>query len=241
MRTELRGMFVSYEADLIADVQCGRLPIKAGIINYDFGELYKWLEMNEGANDTTFSAQQVRALHISMIIDVPQVDLTRVVESHRVIKNHIARDREAIDSFNSFWNDGGPHDHELFLRVLKNCKPWVTGHGGTAAISDDCGAKPYGLQTALGNCYVVTCNVLLNFVPTSSQDFSCESFPIGFCHQGDYLDQLFGQTPDGGQWSPGYALGSFHGTPTSLFRTDPVSSVFKIVFSECAVCAPKAT
>jgi len=233
MRMEMHGIFEQHEEDLILDVRTGRLPIKARIINYDFAALYTWLDKNEGTNDTRFSAQQVRALHIDLIIDVPVVDLTRAVESQLGIQDHITRDREAIQSFNNSWDDSGPHDYPP-NRFDFHLGPCVTGRRGTAAIVDGYGAKSYGLKTLLGDCYVVTCNVRLNFLSTS-EDIATGSFPGGFCHQGDYLDQLFGQTPEGGRpWSPAHPWGSFNPIfdVTSfdrLYKPDPTSSFFKVV------------
>jgi hypothetical protein len=247
MRTEMRGILEKHEEDLVSDVQTGRLPIKARIINYDFVALYKWLERNEGTNDARFSPQQVRALQIDLIIDVRVIDLAQAVESQLTIQDHIARDREAIQSFNNSWNDAGPHDRPQ-NRFDFRLGPCVTGKNGTAAIADGYGAKSYGLKTSLGNCYVVTCNVRLNFLSTSD-DSSSGSFPSGFCHQGDYLDQLFRQTPDGGPCSPGYQWGHLIGRLTCCqvpftfewgcrLWSDPTSSFFKVVFG--GMCRARA-
>ena len=205
---EMTGVFVKHEEDLISDVQNGRLPIKAKIINYDFAALQNWLGRHEGANHWMDSVQQVRALHIDLVIDVPLIDPTRVEESQLIIRNHIARDREVIESFNYGWDD---HYINMFCTsdfFDFSLGPVITGCYGTAAIMDGYGAKSYGYRTNQGNCYVVTCNVRLNFFAPFGGTPS-GFFPNGFCHQGDYLDQLFGQTPDGGPWSPGHRWGSF--------------------------------
>jgi hypothetical protein len=245
MRMEMRGIYEKHEEDLISDVQTGRLPIKARIINYDFVALYKWLERNEGTNDARFSAQQVRALQIDLIIDLPVIDLAQAVESQLTIQDHIARDREAIQSFNSSWDDAGPH-YRPRNRFDFRLGPCVTGKNGTAANADGYGVKSYGLKTSLGNCYVVTCNVRLNFLSTSD-DWSSGSFPSGFCHQGDYLDQLFRQTPEGGPWSPGHPWEHYNRRPTCCpgpfkFQWDsqwyPTSSFFKVVFG--GMCRARA-
>jgi hypothetical protein len=256
---EMTGIFEEHEEDLILDVQNGRLPIKAKIINYDFAALYKWLKRNEGTNDAIcklfgpqVSDQQIRALHIDLIIDVPVIDLTRVEESQLIIQERLARDRKAIDSLNSTWDDAGAHDCPG-LNYYSFRGPCVTGRNGTAASSDGYGAKSYGLLTSMGNCYVVTCNVRLNFTPPL-KDIPREPFPSGFCHQGDYLDQLFGQTPDGGRpWSPGHQYGSINRIPDwrnlwwnlwsdlsqVSYKPDPTCSFFKVVFG--GMCHARAT
>jgi hypothetical protein len=235
---EMTGIFEKHKEDLISDVQNGRLPIKAKIINYDFAALYNWLDRHDTTNDTTSSAQQVRALHIDMVIDVPVIDLTRVEESRLIIQNHIARDREVIESLNSRWKDqvlnmmflGGRRRLDFRLGAV------ITGRRGTAAIMDVHGAKSYGFMTGYGNCYVVTCNVRFNFVAPFGGTPS-GFFPNGFCHQGDYLDQLFGQTPDGGPWSPGHQWGSFAFNPKRP-QYDPTSCFFKVVFG--GMCRARA-
>lgn len=133
-------MFLKHEEDLISDVQNGRLPIKAKIIKYDFAAQWDWLYRHEGTSDAITSAQQVRALHIDMVIDVPVIDLTRVGESQLIIHNHIARDREVIESLNDQWRDqvrnmiflGSRRRRRLDFRL----GPFITGHRGTAAIMD---------------------------------------------------------------------------------------------------------
>ena len=246
---EMTGIFVKHEEDLISDVQNGRLPIKAKIINFEFAALYKWLERNEGTNDAIIalfspqqSEQQIRALHIDMVLDVPVIDLARVEESQLTIQNHIARDRGAIDFLNNSWDDAGPHDYPSYLfNFLRGAG--ITGRSGTAAFSDGYEAKSYGLLTSLGNCYVVTCSVRLNFTPPL-KDTPSGPFPSGFCHQGDYLDQLFGQTPDGGPWSPGHQYESFDRIPNGRtifhvsYEPDPTCSFFKVVFG--AMCHARA-
>jgi hypothetical protein len=240
IRTEMIGIFEEHEESLILDVQSGRLPIKAKIINYDFVALYKWLERNEGTNDTRIGplqicAQQVRTLHIDMIIDVPVTDLTRAAESQLTIQDHIVRDREAIQSSNDSWDDALWASFVMPSRRFNfHLGPWVTGRNGTAAIVDGYGAKSYGLRTLQGNCYVVTCNVRLGFLSTSKEILG-GAFPSGFCHQGDYLDQLFGQTPDGGPWSPGHQWGSFdlihdRNSFERPYKHDPASPFFKVIF-----------
>ena len=66
--------------------------------------------------------------------------------------------------------------------------------------------------------YAITCDVRLNYISTSDGS-SSGPFPSGFRHQGDYLDQLFGQTPYGGPWCLGYKWGP------------DASSFFKLVFA----------
>jgi hypothetical protein len=232
---EMSGVFEKHKEDLILDFQSGRLPINARIINYDFVALYEWLQRNEGTNDATTSAQQVRALHIDLVIDVPVIDLTRVKESQLTIQKHIARDREVIESLNNSWDDAGYHDYPP-RRSNFHDGPHITGRYGTAAIVDGYGAKSYGLKTVLGNCYVVTCNVRLNFFSHSNATLSGPS-PGGFCHQGDYLDQLFGQTPDGGPLSPGHTWGRFI-MFYDLYMDDPVCPFFKVVFG--GMCRARA-
>jgi hypothetical protein len=242
---EMTGIFEKHEQDLISDVQNGRLPIKAKIINYDFAALYDWLKRHEGTNDKIsdrWTVQQVHALHIDMVIDVPVIDLTRVEESQLIIQNHIARDREVIRSLNDQWKDGVQNMMFFNLRLSRGARrrfdfrfgPVITGRGGTAAIVDGHGAKSYGFLTARDNCYVVTCDVRLNFVAPFGGTPS-GFFPNGFCHQGDYLDQLFGQMPDGGPWSPGHQWKSFY---QAGVRNDEATPFFKVVFG--VMCRARA-
>jgi hypothetical protein len=217
IRTEMRGIFEQHEADLILAAQSNRTVIEAKVINYDFTSLSTWLSRHEllpNEPASSFRTGQTRTLHIDLVVDVPLVDPEHSANSELALQVHIARDRDAIQSFNDSWDDSKTVRQHFYG------EPQYTfaGPSGNLAASDEHGALICALYTPASNYYAITCDVRLNYISTSDGS-SSGPFPSGFRHQGDYLDQLFGQTPYGGPWCLGYKWGP------------DASSFFKLVFA----------
>jgi hypothetical protein len=213
-RTEMRGILEQHEADLIQAALTDSIGIRARVVNFDFTFLNMWLHNHELLQNETahkLRTGQLRRLTIDLVVDVPLVDPAYSAESELAIKAHIARDREAIQSFNDSWDDSGLYSRQLFG------DPKIVDTSGIYD-PDEHGAKICGLHTPWRNHYSINCNVRLSYVSVLAGS-SSGSFPIGFRHQGDYLDQLFGQTSYGGPWSLGYKWGPC------------ASPCFKVVFA----------
>jgi hypothetical protein len=207
MRTEMRSMFETHEADLILAALTGRIRIRTRVINYDFTPLNTWLSRYELLPNEApllfFRKGQTRMLYIDLVVDVPLVDPEHSAKSELSLQAHIARDRSAIQFFNDSWNDINTTGHRLFGDIFR--------------ASDEHGDSFCALHTPRNNCYIIACDVRLNYISDGS---SIGPLPSGFRNQGDYLDQLFGQTPfGGGPWSLGYKWG-----PSA-------SPFFKLVFA----------